>query len=189
MGGPCFLVEKRPDTGKPGPRLKKKPGPECTDNFQIAQFQYDNSEWHSVEQAYQAYKFEDGAQREAIRSAVPMNENSFDYGQRMWRLGQQGKSKESKDAVELMYRLCKAKLAQHPEMQQELLATGDVTIFGGPSTGEWSKWNGLIQTRLREELRTGFDDESLAGEELLEALRVLLPHWIDLGVIRPDNAV
>ncbi|CAD7944805.1 unnamed protein product [Amoebophrya sp. A120] len=213
MGGPCFLVEKRPDTGKPGPKLKKTPCPACTDNFQIAKFEFESKEWHSVEQAYQGYKFHEETDREKMRLDLPTpGESSHDYGQRMWRLGQQGTPhKTEADGVRLMYRLCAAKLRQHPEMQQDLLATGETAIFGGPSTAQWSKWNGLIQTRLREELRTGETNAlgGLAGDDvfkfstparptdvaaaqrnaetLLAALREAEPKLIELGVISAEE--
>lgn len=183
------MIEKRPETAKPGPKLKKTPGPSCTDNFQIAKFEFENKEWHSVEQAYQGYKFQDEAAREKVRSTLPnQGESSYDYGQRIWRIGQQGDSKTIEEGVELMYRLCCAKVVQHPEMQEELLATGNVVIHGGPSTGQWSKWNGLIQTQLREELRRGTVPgvAGLGGEDLLNALRAFEPQLIELGVIKPD---
>eukprot|EP00930_Biecheleria_cincta_P036044 TRINITY_DN24749_c0_g1_i1.p1 TRINITY_DN24749_c0_g1~~TRINITY_DN24749_c0_g1_i1.p1 ORF type:complete len:191 (-),score=31.36 TRINITY_DN24749_c0_g1_i1:21-593(-) len=187
MGGPCFLIDKRPDTGKPGPKLKKIAGPACTDNVQIANFTYEGQEWYSVEQAYQGYKF-DRASREKIRCMIPNHgETCFDYGQRMWRIGQQGNSKDSADSIELMYKLCGAKLAQHIEMHEELLSTGEVILHGGPSTGQWSKWNGLIQSQLRREVRAGTvpGSSSLRGQELLNLLRRDEPALIELGVIPP----
>lgn len=184
MGGPCFLVEEN-DSKKPGPKNKKIPGPACTDNFQIAQFKFEGKEWHSVEQAYQGYKFPDGENREKIRSTLPNEgESSFDYGQRVWRLGQQGESKRTEDGVELMFKLCAAKLQHNPGMHAELVATGSVVLHGGPSTGEWTTWNGLIQTRLRKELSEGTFPSGLEGGTLLEALRAAEPQLLALGLIK-----
>merc|ERR1719362_2628766 len=62
-----------------------------------------------------------------------------------------------------MYQVNRAKYTQHPDLQDELLSTGDIGIDGAPSTGwvsrsgkkmNWSLWNGLIQMRIREELRS-----------------------------------
>ena len=184
MGGPCFLVEERPDTGKPGPRLKKTPAPDCTDNFQIVKFEFEGKEWFSVEQAYQGMKFKDDEQ-EIIRAIAPnADESSHDYGQRIWRHGQQGKFADSVNTVELMYKLCCAKYVAHPEMQQALLSTGTVVLHGGPSTGEWSKFNGLIQTLIREELRSGkVPGSDLSGPDLMAALESQVPALMALGLV------
>ena len=69
----------------------------------------------------------------------------------------------------------RAKYAQHADLAADLLATGTAAIIGGPSTswrfrGEdhgWQRWNGLIQTLIREELR---EPEDRADPGLLEGL-------------------
>merc|ERR1712187_758610 len=52
--------------------------------------------------------------------------------------------------------------AAHADFRADLLNTGDAEIEGGPSTSwvtksgkteQWSTWNGIIQMRIREELR------------------------------------
>jgi len=193
MGGPCLLVEERADAGTPGPRLKKTPAPSCTDNFQISQIRFFDREWWSVEHAYQGLKFVGSPEKlEEICAATPnQNESDFDYGQRVWRLGQQGCWDPSTNTVELMYQLCCAKYEQHPEMKSDLLSTGSSTFYGGPSTGEWSKWNGLIQMQIREELRREREAGGepgqigrLRGKQLTESLEALLPRLASLGLVR-----
>jgi hypothetical protein len=68
-------------------------------------------------------------------------------------------------------------------MQSELLQTGCTVIHGGPSTGEWSKFNGLIQSQIRVELRKSpASIGTLRGIQLVEALEALLPHLVELGL-------
>jgi hypothetical protein len=82
------------------------------------------------------------------------------------------------------YEINKAKYDQHPDLHSELLSTGDTTIDGGRSTewrykGErhlWQCWNGRIQMRIREELRTPVavghrSDESDVNPVLAQLLR------------------
>jgi len=165
MGGPCRLLRKNPQPGK-----MYTSAPACTDNFQVCPFLFDGQLWESVEQCYQAMKFADPKSREEIRqmSRRP-NESDAAHGMRVWSAGQgnrvSGAFRPDWDAVkvELMYRACRAKYLQHPELCRELLSTGDLEIKGAHSTswnsrktgraGSWTEWNGLIQTRLREEMR------------------------------------
>ncbi len=165
MGGPCYI---------------KKDGsfavaPASTDNFQVAPFEYKGVQYYSCEQAYQAYKFQvDSPEHEAIRSLVPdtkNNETDESHGMRCWSLGQsvsgvtafRGDHECTK--VNIMYEVNKAKYDQYPELQLALLQTGNDEIVGAPSTSwkfhgilhKWSFWNGLIQMRIREELKNPAD--------------------------------
>jgi predicted NAD-dependent protein-ADP-ribosyltransferase YbiA (DUF1768 family) len=127
---------------------------------------FDRKEWHSVEQCYQAYKFADVATQDKLRMTVPYaGETASGHGMRVWSQGQRHQNlRQDWDAVkvEVMYLANRAKYAQHPDLQEELLSTGRVVIDGAPSTSwttktgqsvNWSLFNGLIQSRLREELR------------------------------------
>lgn len=159
MGGPCKLVI-------PGHRLKKI-GPQATDNFQVAPFIYNGLEYQSCEQAYQACKYSKGSEEhELIRGLRPYrNEKDSAFGMRCWRIGQSGSKMYRSDwdivKVGVMYEVNLAKYKRHPELQQDLLNTGTAEIRGGPSTSwtiagvahSWSYWNGVIQERIREELR------------------------------------
>jgi hypothetical protein len=89
---------------------------------------------------------------------------------RVWQIGQ---SKPCRDdwarpvvKVEVMYLACIAKLVAHPEMHRDLLDTGDAELQGGPSTWKWSKYNGLIQMKLRRQLREGIDLRQVVGVTL-----------------------
>ena len=45
----------------------------------------------------------------------------------------------------------------NPDLQKDLLETGDLEILGGASTWQWSKWNGLIQMKIRDLLQQGIN--------------------------------
>ena len=80
------------------------------------------------------------------------------YGNRVWRLGQRltGIILGWEDKkVEMMFLVNAAKYNSNPDLQKELLETGEKEITGSPSTWEWSKWNGLIQMKIRELLQGG----------------------------------
>ena len=97
MGGPC-------KTRKQG-STRKTQAPDCTDNFQIRQFQFEGRSWHSVEQAYQGerltsacpstnhcccttgLKWTSEASINTFEQLTPFpTESSFDYGQRIWKV-------------------------------------------------------------------------------------------------------
>ena len=65
MGGPCFLLNGTTDD--------TVQGPPATDNFQIVPFEFDGDTWHSVEQCYQACKYQasDPFMRESLRHMTP----------------------------------------------------------------------------------------------------------------------
>jgi predicted NAD-dependent protein-ADP-ribosyltransferase YbiA (DUF1768 family) len=142
---------------------KKKRGPNCTDNFQVIPFEYplgSGKMWQSAEQCYQAQKFGDEMIKESIREAVPhVGESDSAYGNRVWRLGQRHDCllEWERVKVEVMYLVNAAKYACNPHLQQELLETGSAVLTGGPSTWQWSKWNGLIQMKIRQQLQDGID--------------------------------
>ena len=52
-----------------------------------------------------------------------------------------------------MFLVNAAKYISNPDLQRELLDTGDQEIIGGASTWQWSKWNGLIQMKIRDLLK------------------------------------
>jgi ribA/ribD-fused uncharacterized protein len=156
MGGPCWLVQEG------GAKVR---GPPCTDNFQCLPFDYNGKTWLSAEQCYQAAKFLDEAQQEAIR-AIRKTEamSDHEHGMDVWNAGQRLKPRPDWDAVKVqaMFDINLAKYKSNPELQAELLATQDAQIVGAGSTGwnhptmgyqNWSKWNGLIQMRVRELLK------------------------------------
>ena len=191
MGGPCYLLIEEPlpadavalshgtDAQALGGHVALTPavaprkrisGPPCTDNFQVAQFHFDGDTWQSVEQCYQACKFlkttaHGASGRQRIQRMLPFaGETDHNHGMRVWREGARADLRSDWDAVkiEVMLRICRAKLLANEDLRRELLGTGDVQITGAPSTSwtgrtgngySWTSWNGRIQTLLREELR------------------------------------
>lgn len=177
MGGPCYLVDCKGKTRKD--RRPKRQAPACTDNFQIKPFMFNGTEWFSVEQCFQAMKFTKSSMQERLRLTKPRaKEDDENYSLRLWDMGQR-KSAIRPDwdsiKVAMMYRIVAAKYAQHADLQADLVSTGDAEIVGGMSTSwvtnsgrteNWGTWNGIIQMRVREELRL----ESERKPGLLESL-------------------
>ena len=162
MGGPC-KTKKEPN--KHGVQLKIA-APACTDNFQLATFVYDDDEYHSVEQAYQACKFTKGkSARTAILALKPSpGESASAFGMRCWNAGQTGQTRSDwcSVKVQVMYDANVAKYEAHEQLRHDLLSTLEKTLYGGPSTSwsdangdshKWQVWNALVQMRIREELR------------------------------------
>jgi len=157
MGGPCRLK---------APGKLNTAAPTSTDNFHIRPFVFDGVEFQSVEQAYQASKFTHTYVREALRKMLPTpGESDSEHGMRVWSEGQHHRCIRpdwNAVKVEIMLRACRAKYAQHADLQAALVSTLDVPLDGAPSTSwttnaggteSWTRWNGLIQMRLREELQ------------------------------------
>ena len=119
MGGPCFLVTEDAATGE-----RQIVGPPATDNFQIAPFEFDGKTWHSVEQCYQASKYQAlSPLHEGIHGMTPRrDESDKSYGLRVWSAGNRnslsliGMPRSDWEAVklEIMVRICRAKLAANP---------------------------------------------------------------------------
>lgn len=201
MGGPCCLVEEprtvdaaaHANSPAGGGQVAFAPavaprkriiGPPCTDNFQVAPFPFDGDDWQSVEQCYQACKVlkTTGASfRQRIQQMLPFaGETDHNYGMRIWREGASADLRSDWEAVkvEVMLRVCRAKLLANEALRRELLSTGEAQIKGAPSTSwtgssgnghSWTNWNGRIQTLLREELRQQVADEP--SSELYAILR------------------
>eukprot|EP01063_Lacrimia_lanifica_P008487 TRINITY_DN1553_c0_g1_i1.p3 TRINITY_DN1553_c0_g1~~TRINITY_DN1553_c0_g1_i1.p3 ORF type:complete len:157 (+),score=34.76 TRINITY_DN1553_c0_g1_i1:46-516(+) len=132
MGGPCIVG------GKQVP---------ATDNFGISPFVLDGQEWMSAEQYFQAKKFVDEGHREKIRA-----ERS---GTKQWQLGNSRAHRILPNweqiKVDVMYEANKAKFEQNPKLAAELVASsGPIVAQGFPF---WAQWNGVLLSRLREELR------------------------------------
>ena len=171
MGGPVHIIRQVPGEHRVGTFL----GPACTDNFQVVAggFEYGGVKWHSVEQCFQANKFECGSSAftNIVCAAPHAGEGDSAYGQRMWQLGQSRSSPLragwERIKVLVMLRVCGSKLRAHAALRSQLLEeTGDFELRGGASTWQWSKYNGLIQMYLRQLLRSSGADEALAPEAL-----------------------
>eukprot|EP00930_Biecheleria_cincta_P080962 TRINITY_DN6949_c0_g1_i1.p1 TRINITY_DN6949_c0_g1~~TRINITY_DN6949_c0_g1_i1.p1 ORF type:complete len:201 (+),score=42.65 TRINITY_DN6949_c0_g1_i1:184-786(+) len=192
MGGPCF-VERKTEEGK----VELDVGPDCTDNFQIVcpPFEFDGECWDSVEQCYQAMRFEKGSARRVlihdtkpdwshplVQRARPKEQAkvvSANHGFECWGLSKgasemQGYRTDFNDVKEgVMLRVNCAKYASSNALQQELLATAGMTLIGASTTGDWKKWNLMIQLFIRQKLLRGQDLEEILAMSDTEALRML----------------
>jgi len=91
------------------------------------------------------------------------------YGNRVWRLGQTLNGMVlgwENIKVETMFLVNAAKYSSNPELQRDLLETGKQEIKGGASTWQWSKWNGLIQMKIRDLLQQGISLEDVTTMSL-----------------------
>jgi len=150
MGGVCKLVTA----------MKKINGPPCTDNFQVVtlKFKHGGFEWWSAEQAYQASKFsKKNSLFRAIRDANPDGESDWDFGMRVWRMGQEKAPRttwnEEKLRIMLLVNISKFQSLQR--LRDELRATAYHNIEGAPSTWNWQLYNGQIMTVIRETIMNG----------------------------------
>ena len=128
------------------------------DNFNMRYpFLYNEKEWMSVEQLYQAMKFVDEKYREYIRAQRSPH--------LIYMLGQD-RTKQivpnlDKVKTDHMYTAMKTRISQYPELQDLLLETDDDLIeypgsdnFWGTSGGRYGEnWNGKILMRIRKELK------------------------------------
>ncbi len=161
MGGRCYIWTVE-DDGK----ITRIQGPRCTDNFQIVNpgFRYLDSEWFSVEQAFQAIKFPDGsiARSEIHGTAPEIGESDEEYGLRVWLLGQPRGDSTMRDdweqeKVKVMLLLNLAKYASDADLQDELVATDGFSIEAKGSTANWKHWNECTQIWIRQNLMSQDD--------------------------------
>lgn len=131
---------------------------------------YEGVEWRTPEALFQALRFSDTRIREEIRlERSPMGAKMVAkrHASEMTVVPTSGAD------LDLMEKVLRLKLEQHPQLIQDLLATGDEVIIedvsGRPSggrhvfwgmsqaTGEWVGENALgkIWMKLREELKHG----------------------------------
>lgn len=127
-------------------------------NFSAHEVTYKGVTYPTVEHAYHAQKFEDNALLEKIMQAPsPLV---------AWQIAQDLKSKRRTDwdivKVGILKELIQAKIDQHKEVQQALIATGDEEIveinpndsfWGSGQDGTGQNQAGKILMQLREVLR------------------------------------
>ena len=161
MGGRCYIWTVEDDG-----EITRIQGPRSTDNFQIVNpgFRYLDSEWFSVEQAFQAIKFPDGsiARLEIHGTAPEIGESDEEYGLRVWLLGQPRGDSTMRDdweqeKVKVMLLLNLAKYASDTELQDELVATDGFSIEARRSTANWKHWNECTQIWIRQILMSQGD--------------------------------
>ena len=128
-------------------------------NFAPYPVTIDGVTWPTSEHYYQAQKFTDPAFRESIRAAVTPGQ-----AKRMSRSKTQPRV-DAWEAVrdEAMYRVVRAKFAQHAEIRAALLATGEAQLvehcqrdayWGDAGDGSGQNMLGRILMRVREEMRS-----------------------------------
>ena len=161
MGGRCYIWTVQDDG-----EIIRIQGPRCTDNFQIVNpcFRYLDTEWFSVEQAFQAIKFPDGsiARSEIHGTAPEIGESDEEYGLRVWLLGQPRGDSTMRDdwqqeKVKVMLLLNLAKYESDADLQKKLVATDGFSIEAKESTANWKHWNGCIQIWIRQILMSQDD--------------------------------
>lgn len=184
MGGPCYLIDRTTS--------KRTVGPSCTDNFQIIGFTFENLEWYSVEQCFQAVKFF-GDRKFIIWNTAPYSDERDDeYGLRIWAKGQDHKEQMNprweEEKIHIMYLINRSKYRCNKHLQEELLSTDDSIIWGKPSTHQWQKWNGIIQMIIRDEIRNGSleQDEPLTREALEERCKPYIALYIERRLLRAE---
>lgn len=137
----------------------------CFSNFAPYPIRLDGKLWPTSEHYFQAQKFEDKAQQEAIRKA-----NSPMIAARM---GRDRKKKLRRDwesaKVSVMTKAVEAKFTQHVDIRQILLATDDAKLvehtenddyWGDGGDGSGKNMLGQVLMRVREELRQTESDSS-----------------------------
>ena len=129
-------------------------------NFAGYPIRLDGKMWPTSEHYFQAQKFADAGEREAIRKAKsPMIAA---------RMGRDRKKKLRRDwesvKVSVMTEAVRAKFTQHEDLRAMLLATGDAKIvehtvndsyWGDGGDGSGRNMLGQVLMRVREELRGG----------------------------------
>jgi ribA/ribD-fused uncharacterized protein len=129
-------------------------------NFAAYPIKLDEKLWPTSEHYFQAQKFDDAGQQEAIRTAkTPMIAA---------RMGRDRSKKLRGDwesvKVSIMTEAVRAKFTQHEELRAILLATGDAKIvehttndsyWGDSGDGSGRNMLGQVLMRVREELRSG----------------------------------
>src|SRR5581483_1577953 len=98
-------------------------------NFYPATVEYEGLEYSSVEHAYQAAKTIDPAERRRIRESQKPGDAK--------RMGKQVKVREDWEKIkfDVMTELVREKFTRHKDLQEKLLATGDVQLVEG---NHWS---------------------------------------------------
>jgi len=133
-------------------------------SFSKHAFELDGAEWPSVEHYYQAMKFDDPAYRELIRQAETPTEASK-LGHSRFR---KRRSDWKKNSTTYMIRGTYTKCRTHPEVAEELLASGDIKIanltmydyFWGSGRDMRGKNNyGKVLMAVRDKLKEEADQQ------------------------------
>ncbi|HEX5245217.1 MAG TPA: NADAR domain-containing protein [Tepidisphaeraceae bacterium] len=128
-------------------------------NFSPHEIELDGKSWPTSEHYFQAQKFADADQREAIRKA-----KGAMIAARMGRdRGKKLKDDWEQIKIDVMTRAVRAKFTQHADLRAILLGTGDATLvehtrndayWGDGGDGSGKNMLGQILMKIRDELRS-----------------------------------
>lgn len=125
--------------------------------FSAHEIEVDGVVYKTVEHAYQSLRALPEARLAIMAAHSPLD---------AWREGQKAKAKGEIDTrcdkYALMERLCRAKLAQHPDIQTLLIGTGSRPLLKVHSDSDWGTGDdgegknsmGVIWMKLRDELKS-----------------------------------
>jgi len=131
-------------------------------NFSRHSITVDGKDWKTTEHYYQGQKFSGKAQEEAIRLA-PTPGKAKKLGNERQSEGGRLRKDWSRVKEHVMYKALQAKFTQHPDLHEQLLATGDAilaehtnkdTYWGDGGNGSGLNRLGALLMQLRNELRT-----------------------------------
>lgn len=135
-----------------------------TDNFLPCQFTVNGVTFCSSENYYQWTKAINDKDRENILRAGP--------GITAWQAGNSIVTRPDWEEVkvEQMFQGNLAKYQQNEDLRASLLSTGKKAIIFRGSTRFWNYWNGLIQERIRAELRQQDEGDIKRAEEIKQLM-------------------
>lgn len=124
-----------------------------TDNFWECSFKVNGKEYCSAENYFQSCKTTNEADHEFVRKSGP--------GMEAWNAGCKIALRPDWEEVKVnyMYEANYNKFTQNKELADTLIGTKGEIYFG---TGFWGKWNGVVLTRIRAELRNEKEDHEVA---------------------------
>jgi len=135
-----------------------------TDNFLPCKFVINGIAYTSAENYFQCAKTTNDADREMVLKSG--------CGVGAWSAGQKIKIRSDweKVKVEEMYVGNLAKYQQNEDLREQLLSSGNGSIRFTGSTPFWNKWNGLIQERIRAELRQNGDEDAQRAQKIRDLM-------------------
>lgn len=144
-------------------------------NFAIRPFEYEDTKFQSVEQAFQYMKkkylvFDSGSKinNQALRDILNKILNTTNGGE-LRNLGRKLKIDTTlwdENSSSIMKELIKVSFQQNPEALQRLLSTGNATLTHNQDTSKWGTEFPRILMEVREELRQEQQNTSIQSSTL-----------------------
>lgn len=126
-------------------------------NFSAHEVVFEGERYKTAEHAYQVAKFHDPVMRDKIRNAPSA------YLAREWAQAKEGRSEGfEKKKVGIMKSIMRAKVEQHDDVREKLLATGDANLeknhpldafWGAGADGSGENMMGTLWMEIRDEIR------------------------------------